>query len=219
VKVVDAEKQANEPLDPSNIASELRGGRIERANSALVADEEFADEQINLRTQTADRLVFRKYPWAVWIAGLLFIISGAYLILHLTVGDKYGKFFPHADKMNNQGNKWWQYVFTAIIIVIGFSFVYAGKVTTVTIDKYLNLVENRRTSVICRKKSVQRELNEITNIVSYKKGHEGINHYTLHYTIRAEFKHHVPMLILESASRSKIIKQVRKKLRCSCFCF
>jgi hypothetical protein len=51
-------------------------------------------------------------------------------------------------------------------------------------------------------------LKEITNIVSYKKGHEGINHYTLHYTIRAEFKHHAPMLILESASRSKIVKQV-----------
>jgi len=97
---------------------------------------------------------------------------------------------------------------TALIILLGLCFIYAGKVTTVTIDKYLNLVENRRTNMFCRKKSVQRELKDITNVVSYKKGHEGINHYTLHYTIRAEFRHHAPMLILESASRSKIIKQV-----------
>lgn len=206
--MIDAEKQSNEPIDASAKVSEKRGGSIERANSALVQDEEFADEMINLRSQTEHRLVFRKYPWAIWIAGLLFLVSGAYLVLHLSVGDKYGRFFPHADQVSNHGNKWWQYVFVAIIISIGFSFIYAGKVTTVTVDKYLNLVENRQTNVFCRKKSVQRELNEITNIVSYKKGHEGINHYTLHYTIRAEFKHHVPMLILESASRSKIVKQV-----------
>ena len=49
-------------------------------------------------------------------------------------------------------------------------------------------------------------MTDITNIVSFKKGHEGINYYTLEYTIRAEFRNHKPMVILTSTSKNKIVQ-------------
>lgn len=51
-------------------------------------------------------------------------------------------------------------------------------------------------------------MTDITNIVSFKKGHEGINYYTLEYTIRAEFRNHKPMVILTSTSKNKIVQQM-----------
>lgn len=92
--------------------------------------------------------------------------------------------------------------------MLAVAFFWAGRVTTVTLDKFLNVVETREYNLCCRRKSKYEEFSEITNVTSFKKGHEGINNYTLHYTIRVEFKHSPPMTIITSASKSKIIKQM-----------
>ena len=46
----------------------------------------FADEAINLRKQSATRLVFRKYPWAPWAFGTIFQIAAWVVLYCLTLG-------------------------------------------------------------------------------------------------------------------------------------
>ena len=95
-----------------------------------------------MKSQTQSSLVFRKYPWAVWIVGTIFICFGIYLVVHLSVGDRLGKFLPHHDS-DNPHNVWWQYLLTGLIFVLGTLFIYSGSITTVNLDKYLNLLETR----------------------------------------------------------------------------
>ena len=49
------------------------------------------------------------------------------------------------------------------------------------------------------------DLSRVINIRAVKKGHDGVNFYTLHYVIQAEFRDEPPIKILESSKRDKII--------------
>ena len=90
-------------------------------------------------------------------------------------------------------------------MLLGIIFIVSGDIKTMALDKEMNLIESRVEKPCCRKKVLQRQMTDITNVVSFKKGHEGVNYYTLEYTIRAEFRHHAPMVILTSSSRKKIV--------------
>ena len=85
-----------------------------------------------------------------------------------------------------------------IIFVLGFTFMYGGKVESVVIDKRLNLLELLSTSIFCCTKRSVYSLKDLTNVRAVKKGHDGVNFYTLHYTIQAEFRNARPVKILES---------------------
>lgn len=160
-----------------------------------------------------DKLVFRKFPWSVWACGLVFTFFAIALTVHAIYGDRFGRFWPthHKYKKHDKdegGANWWQMCIIALIYFLAGAFFWAGRTTTVTLDKFLNVIETRESNVFCRRKSKIAEFSEITNVTSFKKGHEGINNYTLHYTIRVEFKHQPPMTIITSASKTKIIKQM-----------
>lgn len=43
---------------------------------------------------------------------------------------------------------------------------------------------------------------DITEIKAYKKGHNGINVYTIHYKIMIEFEHYPPFKLTETGSES-----------------
>ena len=49
-------------------------------------------------------------------------------------------------------------------------------------------------------------LNEIVDIKAYKRGHSGVNIYTLHYKIMAVFQHRPPVKIADTAKEEKCIK-------------
>ena len=84
------------------------------------------------------------------------------------------------------------------IMGLGFTFCYGGKVESVLIDKRANLLETRSTSVLGCTKKTPYNLKDLTNVRAVKKGHEGVNYYTLHYTVQAEFRNQRPVKILES---------------------
>lgn len=54
-------------------------------------------------------------------------------------------------------------------------------------------------------------LDEIVDVRAYKRGHEGINVYTLHYKIMVVFRgdNIEPIKIMETAVEKKCRKQVR----------
>lgn len=54
-------------------------------------------------------------------------------------------------------------------------------------------------------------MDEIADVRAYKKGHSGINVYTLHYKIVILFRGNSqePIKLLETANEIKCIKQVR----------
>lgn len=60
--------------------------------------------------------------------------------------------------------------------------------------------------MICTKTGRIFPLSEIVDIKTYKKGHSGINIYTLHYKIMAEFRTLPPVKITETASETKCIR-------------
>ena len=48
--------------------------------------------QLGIKQVDENRMVFRKLPISIWVAGLLIIISSLYLIYHLALG-QYGVLF------------------------------------------------------------------------------------------------------------------------------
>lgn len=60
--------------------------------------------------------------------------------------------------------------------------------------------------MICTKSCTKFPLGEIVDIKAYKRGHQGVNVYTLHYKIIAEFKTLPPFKITETALETKCIK-------------
>lgn len=163
---------------------------IGNGTSSSVREEKFHDETINLKTQTVDKLVFRKFPWSVWVCGTIFLGFAVGLTVHAIWGDRFGRFWPHhEDPEHDHTPKWWRWLVIGLIYFLSMSFFWAGRTTTVTLDKFLNVVETRESNLCCRRKVKFAEFSEITGVTSFKKGHEGINNYSLHYTIRVEFKH------------------------------
>lgn len=109
--------------------------------------------------------------------------------------------------MKNPGVKWWHWVIASLMVILGLVFFVSGDIKTMVLDREVNLIERRYQKFCCRKRILRRRMTDITNVVSFKKGHEGVNFYTLEYTIRLEFKQNAPLVILKSTSKNKIIQQ------------
>ena len=83
-------------------------------------------------------------------------------------------------------------------MILGFIFIHAGKIESVIIDKDRSLLEVSKTSIFCVSKKEVDDLHNVHNIRGIKKGHEGINFYTIHYVIYAEFRNKPPIKIMDS---------------------
>ena len=94
-----------------------------------------------------------------------------------------------------------------MICILGIIFLYGGKVESVIIDKDKCFLELHKRSIICLNNKRVFDLSRVSNIRAVKKGHDGVNFYTLHYVIQAEFRNEAPIKILESTKRDKIIQQ------------
>jgi len=94
-----------------------------------------------------------------------------------------------------------------IVLLLGIIFVYGGKIESVVVDKDRCLLELHKRSIICMNNKKVYDLSQVKNIRCVKKGHDGVNFYTLHYVIQAEFSNEAPIKILESSKREKIVQQ------------
>lgn len=70
-----------------------------------------------------------------------------------------------------------------IVMLLGLIFLYGGKVESVVFDKDRMLLELHRRSIICLNNKKVFDLSRVSNIRCVKKGHDGVNFYTLHYVI------------------------------------
>lgn len=159
-------------------------------------------ENINIKSSSRDKIVFRRYPCTLWTAGVFICCCSIYLIYHLSLGPKHGTLF--------QGYKegyWWQYAVAIIILLLGLIFIYGGKVESVVVDKEKCFLELHKTNVFCLTRKKVHDLSRVNNVRCVKKGHDGVNMYTVHYIIQAEFRGEAPVKILESTKREKIIQQ------------
>jgi len=98
----------------------------------------------------------------------------------------------------------------SLIVLFGLLLFGNGAIETLVIDKQLNLIQKKRVKCCCCCTKTQAyDLKNVRNIRSFKKGHEGINHYTLHYTLQAEFHgDHAPIKIWDSNKESTISDKV-----------
>jgi len=103
---------------------------------------------------------------------------------------------------------------TVFLFILAVSFLLAGKIETVTINKDRNTVELCKTTMICIKRKTVRSLNDLFGFNGFKKGHEGSWMSTVEFVIKAEFRRERSFIILTSRSRQKIKKQVSIKTVC-----
>jgi hypothetical protein len=95
------------------------------------------------------------------------------------------------------------------MVILSISFIYAGKIESVIFDKQKQLISLCNTSVICRKEERNFKMQDISDVKAYKKGHNGVNVYTLHFKIMIEFRNMAPLKVWETQSGTKAKKQVR----------
>ena len=92
-------------------------------------------------------------------------------------------------------------------MLLGMIFIYGGKIESVVFDKEKCFLEIHKRSIICLNSKRVYDLTRVSNIRCVKKGHDGVNFYTLHYVLQAEFRNEPPIKLLESSKREKIVQQ------------
>lgn len=90
-------------------------------------------------------------------------------------------------------------------MILGLVFLLGGKIESVIIDKEKCFLELHKRNIICLNRKKVFDLSHVNNIRAVKKGHDGVNFYTLHYVIQAEFRDQAPIKILESSKKDKIV--------------
>ena len=50
-------------------------------------------ENINVSSKSDEKIVFRRYPCTLWVAGVFIILCGVYLIYHLASPESHGRLF------------------------------------------------------------------------------------------------------------------------------
>ncbi len=83
-------------------------------------------------------------------------------------------------------------------MLLSFAFLYAGKIESVVFDRGNGLFQVQKTTIICRKETQNYRMKDIHQVTAYKRGHSGVNVYTVHYKMIVEFTNMPPVKILES---------------------
>jgi hypothetical protein len=124
--------------------------------------------QIGIKEASDDRIVFRKMPLAIWLAGSMIVAMSLYLIYHLALG-QFGVLFD-----GYREGHWWQYFLSVLILLFGVYFMHAGKVETLILDKKSGILSKIKVSIFCSKNKTEWALEQVRNIRIYKRGHDGV---------------------------------------------
>lgn len=93
------------------------------------------------------------------------------------------------------------------MFIFSFAFFVAGKIESIIFDKTKMELQVVKTSIICTKTVETYPMRTITDVKAYKKGHIGLNTYTLYYKIMILFSNEVPLKLTDTALEEKCIKQ------------
>ena len=61
----------------------IKGARMNNIDNGIIIP---VEDGINVSSKSEERIVFRRYPCTLWIAGTFIILCGVYLIYHLAPG-------------------------------------------------------------------------------------------------------------------------------------
>lgn len=88
-------------------------------------------QRVNLSEETKSRIVFRKFPWGMWILAFLSMMGFLYMLYHFTLGDTYGVLFGH----EKEEKPFWTYIIITVLAILILIFLKIGKIDTLVIDK------------------------------------------------------------------------------------
>ncbi|CDW82308.1 UNKNOWN [Stylonychia lemnae] len=173
-------------------------------NQVIIRQEEDMVDlnHINLRERTNNRIIFRKVPYHIWFVGALIFIASIYLVYTLALG-----YFGVLNRGPKQGF-WWQYLVVVLMFLLSFTFLFAGKIESIIFDRQKQELQLWKTSLFCLRNVKKYSMHDIVDVKGYKKGHSGINVYTLHYKIMIEFRNIPAIKLTETGIENKCIKQV-----------
>jgi hypothetical protein len=166
-------------VDVSGHSLHKDGGYDGAGDDDEMMDLELANRQKRIARESGElRVQFKRYPITMWIVGILLILIGSYLFYHLWFGHHGGVIIQSFTERH-----WWQYLIASLIVLMGILFFANGSIEILTIDKEVNLISIAKKKCCCCTRTQAYDLKNVRNVRSFKKGHEGINHYTLHYTL------------------------------------
>jgi len=96
---------------------------------------------INLQDQSDSKIAFRKYPFAMWIVGLLIFILATYCFFHVVLTA------AGTDMPGYKDQHWWQWLVVLGMYILSFVFLLAGKVESVVFDKSDNKFSRIKTNI------------------------------------------------------------------------
>lgn len=87
-------------------------------------------------------------------------------------------------------------------------FVSAGSIRTIVFDSDVGLLEIHETNFFCNTKKKAHDITDIRDVRCFKRGHEGVQFYTVRYIMQVEFRKDKPLMILESGEKRKVVRQM-----------
>mmetsp|Transcript_17362 Transcript_17362/g.19450 ORF Transcript_17362/g.19450 Transcript_17362/m.19450 type:complete len:187 (+) Transcript_17362:111-671(+) len=149
-----------------------------------------------------NKIRFRKYPWAIWIVGIVILILAIYCFYHVTLGFLGTVFDGYREP------KWWQFLVIFALFALSGVFFFAAKIEQVSFDKDKDEFSRTKINTFCIKKGKTCKLSEISDLRIEKRGHDTIHSNTIHYKIIIDFKNNEMVTLLESKKEEKVITQV-----------
>jgi len=93
------------------------------------------------------------------------------------------------------------------MFILALAFIFAGRIESIVFDKKQKVLIQCKTTVFCYKNVERFPIEDISEVITYKRGHHGASVYTIHYIIEIVFNNYPPFKLIETGSESKAIKQ------------
>ena len=197
-----AMKYNREGSRPSSASVQRPVEQASQEGETSVEDEVIDVQDINLQDNTKKRIVFRKFPVALWLVGILIAILGLYCLYHVALG-----FLGVPFEGFSEGH-WWQWLIVAALFVLSFVFLFAGRIESVIFDKDANEFTRVKFNIFCVKTSKTLKISDISDIRVEKRGFETVHSSTKHFKIIIDFRNKQSVTLLESKKEEKVITQV-----------
>jgi hypothetical protein len=110
---------------------------IESRKKHTLAQSQLQALDVDIKTTTQNKLVFKKMNFKMWFIGAVFLLSGIVLLYFVLAGIHTKGFHPVWNTDKSPKSKWWHYLTPVGVIILGFSFVYAGKIRIIEFDTEL----------------------------------------------------------------------------------
>jgi len=142
-----------------------------------------------------------KYPFAIWFMALFCLGIGIAMIWHIAFN------VPETLFSGFRRGTWWQYMISISITVLGVLFLFAGKRSSLEINREKDLIKIKKTNICCRNHIETRKMSECLNVQIIKKGIESPANKTAHFKLMLYFAVGRALCAYETGDKHKIKKK------------